>query len=439
MSVDVRGLPITVANDEALAVYERAIAGYLAQKRDTMDELDAALAADPEFVLAHCLKAYLLRMAYDPAFLPAARDSVAAAKKVSAGATDREQRHVSAAELLLDEDIVEALAILDGVAIDHPTDLVTLKLTQFTHFWRGDAANMRDVIGRALYAWEPGMPGYGFVLGLLSFGFEENGEYGSAERVGREAVDLNPEDSWAVHAVAHTIEMEGRHSDGIDWLRQTEPGWLENNNFRFHLWWHRSLYHLERGEYDEVFDLYDTGIRGEKTDFATDIANGSALLWRLYLRGVDVGDRWEELGERAEAHARDAVNTFFNANYMMALLATGRRGAADTLLAATRDDTARHDPHASRAVDAGVAISEGLRAFHDGDYGRAVDLMLPVRYDHYLFGGSHAQRDVFDQTLVLSTIRSGRDALTRALIAERETRHGQVPDAWKAEAALAAH
>jgi tetratricopeptide (TPR) repeat protein len=439
MSVDVRGLPITVANDEALAAYERAIAGYLAQKRDTMDELDAALAADPEFVLAHCLKAYLLRMAYDPAFLPAARDSVAAAKKVSAGATDREQRHVSAAELLLDEDIVEALAILDGVAIDHPTDLVTLKLTQFTHFWRGDAANMRDVIGRALYAWEPGMPGYGFVLGLLSFGFEENGEYGSAERVGREAVDLNPEDSWAVHAVAHTIEMEGRHSDGIDWLRQTEPGWLENNNFRFHLWWHRSLYHLERGEYDEVFDLYDTGIRGEKTDFATDIANGSALLWRLYLRGVDVGDRWEELGERAEAHARDAVNTFFNANYMMALLATGRRGAADTLLAATRDDTARHDPHASRAVDAGVAISEGLWAFHDGDYGRAVDLMLPVRYDHYLFGGSHAQRDVFDQTLVLSTIRSGRDALTRALIAERETRHGQVPDAWKAEAALAAH
>ena len=126
-----------------------------------------------------------------------------------------------------------------------------------------------------------------------------------------------------------------------------------------------------------------------KTDFATDIANGSALLWRLYLRGIDVGDRWEELGEHAEAHARDATNTFFNTNYMMALLATGRRDAADVLIAAMRDDTARHDPLASRAVDAGIGITQGLRAFHEGDYGRAVDLMLPVRYEHYLFGGSH--------------------------------------------------
>ena len=439
MNVDVRDLPITVANDLALAAYERAVAGYLAQKRDTMDQLDAALAADPEFVLAHCLKAYLLRMAYDPAFLPAARNSVTAAEKASAGATEREQRQVAAARLLLNENVLEALAILDGIAIDYPADLMILKLTQFTHFWRGDASNMRDVIGRALYAWEAGMPGYGFVLGMLSFGFEESGEYEPAERVGREAVDLNPEDSWAVHAVAHTLEMEGRHADGIDWLKQTEPGWLENNNFRFHLWWHRSLYHLERGEIDEVLDLYDTGIRGEKTDFATDIANGSALLWRLALRGTDVGDRWEELGTRAEAHARDAVNTFFNANYMMALLATGRRDAADVLVAAMRNDTARHDPGASRAVDAGVAISEGLRAFHDKDYGRAVDLMLPVRYDLYLFGGSHAQRDVFDQTLVLSAIRSGRDALTRALVAERETRHRQVPEVWKAEAGMAAN
>ena len=437
MSVDVRGLPITVANDAALAAYERAVAGYLAQKRDTMDQLDSALDDDPEFVMAHCLRAYLLKMAFDPAFLPKARDSLEIAKKAAAGATEREQRHVAAAELLLGEKSVEVLATLDGIAIDHPTDLMNLKLTQFLHFWRGDAANMRDVVGRALYAWDPAMPGYGFVLGMLSFGFEEGGDYEAAERVGREAVDLNPEDSWAVHAVAHTIEMEGRHTDGIEWLKRTEPGWLENNNFRFHLWWHRSLYHLERDEIDEVLDLYDVGIRGEETDFATDIANGSTLLWRLHLRGIDVDDRWEELGAHAEAHVRDATNTFFNTNYMMALLATARREAADLLIAAMRDDTARHDPLASRAVDAGVAIAEGLRAFHEGDHGRAVDLMLPVRYDHYLFGGSHAQRDVFDQTLVLSAIRSGRVALARALIAERETRHRQVPDAWKTEAGVA--
>ena len=439
MSVDVRGLPITVANDEALSAYEKAVAGYLAQKPDTMDHLDAALDADPEFVMARCLKVYLLKMAFDPAFLPAARECLDTAGKAAGGATDRERRHVSAARLLLDDRAVDVLATLDGIAVDHPTDLMTLKLTQFLHFWRGDAANMRDVIGRALHAWNPDVPGYGFVLGMLSFGFEESGDYEAAERAGREAVDLNPEDSWAVHAVAHTIEMEGRHADGIEWLKHTEADWLGNNNFRFHLWWHRSLHHLERNEIDEVLDLYDTGIRGERTDFATDIANGAALLWRLALRGVDVGHRWEELGERAEARARDAANTFFSTNYMMALLATDRREAAEDLLAAMREESARNDPIASRAVDAGVALSEALRAFHDGDHGVAVDLLLPVRYDLRLFGGSHAQRDVFDQTLVLAALRSGRESLARALIAERETRHRQVPAAWKAEAGIAAH
>ena len=439
MSFDVRGLPITVANDEALTAYEKAVAGYLAQKRDTMDQLDAALDADPEFVMAHCLKAYLLKMAFDPAFLSTARESLEAARKAAGGATDREKRHVIAAGLLLDQRAVDALATLDGIAIDYPTDLMTLKLTQFFHFWRGDAANMRDVIGRALHAWDPGVPGYGFVLGLLSFGFEEGGDYGAAERVGREAVELNPEDSWAVHAVAHTIEMEGRHADGIQWLKRTEADWLGNNNFRFHLWWHRSLYHLERDEVDQVLELYDTGIRGEKTDFATDIANGAALLWRLALRGIDVGNRWEELGECAEAHVRDAANTFFNTNYMMALLATDRREAAENLLTAMREESARNDPLASHAVDAGVALSEALRAFHDGDYGAAVDFILPVRYDQHLFGGSHAQRDVFDQTLVMAAIRSGRESLAHALITERETRHRQVPAAWKAEAGMTVH
>jgi tetratricopeptide (TPR) repeat protein len=437
MPVDVRGLPITVSSEEALNAYEKAVFGYLAQKQDTMDQLDAALEADPEFVMAHCLRAYLMKTAFDPAFLPKARESLKAAKKVAAGTTDREQRHVGAVGLMLEDRPADLLNTLNGIAIDYPTDLMTLKLTQFLYFWRGDSANMRDVVGRALHAWDSAMPGYGFTLGMLSFGFEEGGDYKSAERIGREAVDLNPEDSWGVHAVAHTIEMEGRHKEGIEWLKYTEPGWLKNNNFRYHLWWHRSLYHLERGEIDQVFDLYDTRIRGDKTDFATDIANGSALLWRLHLRGIDVGDRWEELGERAEAHARDAANAFFDANYMMALVATDRRDAAETLLTSMRENSVQNDPVSACAVDVGIAVAEGLRAYFHCDHQGAVNFMLPVRYDQHLFGGSHAQRDVFDQTLVLAAIRSGRDALARALITERETRHRQIPAAWKSEAGMA--
>ena len=129
MSVDVRGLPITVSSEDALKAYEKAVFGYLAQKQDTMDQLDAALEADPEFVMAHCLRAYLMKMAFDPAFLPKARESLKAAKKVAAGATDREQRHVEAVGLMLEDRPADFLSTLDGIAIDYPTDLMTLKLT----------------------------------------------------------------------------------------------------------------------------------------------------------------------------------------------------------------------------------------------------------------------------------------------------------------------
>lgn len=439
MPDDVRGLPITVANSAALSAYEDAVVGYLAHKRDTMDRLDEALEADPDFILAHCLKAYLLKMSFDPVYTPDARTALAAAEAASDDATVRERQHLAAVRAWLDEDLSGALSAWDALLLESPTDLMTLKLAQFGHFWRGDCANMRDIVGRALHAWDEDMPGYGFVLGLLAFGFEESGDYEAAERNGRRAVDLNAGDPWAVHAVAHTLEMQCRQADGLDWLNRTEPGWVGCNNFAYHIWWHRSLYHVERAEYEEAFSLYDTGIRGDQTDFAMDISNAAALLWRLGLRGVDVGDRWAELGERAEAHARDAVSTFFNTQYMMALLATDRTAAADALLSAMRDDTPRPDAFADRAADVSVAVAEAFRAFQAGDYARAVDLMLPVRYDAYMLGGSHAQRDVYEQTLLVSAVRSGREALARALVAERETRHRRVPDAWKAEAGMAVH
>jgi hypothetical protein len=427
---DIRGLEVTVAGEDALAAYEQAVAGYVGHRRDTMEALDAALAADPDFILAHCLKGYLLKLATDPAFDARAAEHSVAASRAAPRGTARERAHAAALDAWIGGDMAAVRRAWEDILLDAPRDLATIKLLQFHHFWRGEADGMRDTVARTLHAWSPDVPGHPFVLGMLAFGFEECGDYAASERTGREAAERDPADAWAIHAVAHTLEMQGRTADGIAWLTETEPGWAPCNNFAYHLWWHRALYHLERGETDAVFDLYDSGIRADRTEFAPDLANGTALLWRLELLGVDVGDRWDELAVRSAAHARDAASPFFETQYVMALAATGRAADTAAVLETLRGAMPRDDAHAIRAAEVALALAEAMVAFRAGDWDGCVDRMLPVRYEAVLIGGSHAQRDVFDQTLVTAALRGSRPALARALVAERKARHRGVPDAW---------
>src|SRR5690606_5828827 len=104
-------------------------------------------------------------------------------------------------------------------------------------------------------------------------------------------------DGWAWHAVAHVMEMQGRERDGIAWLRQDTEAWSADSFFRVHNWWHLALYHLELGEIDEVLQLYDGPIRGARSTEVLNLIDASAMLWRLHLRGIDVGVRWESLAD----------------------------------------------------------------------------------------------------------------------------------------------
>ena len=117
------------------------------------------------------------------------------------------------------------------------------------------------------------------------------------EAAGREAVALERRDAWAQHAVAHVLEMQGRTTDGIAWMRADIPAWTEDNFFAVHNWWHLALYHLEIGEIEEVLRLFDGPIHGARSRVMIDMIDAAALLWRLHLRGVDVGERWQTVAD----------------------------------------------------------------------------------------------------------------------------------------------
>jgi hypothetical protein len=346
-----------------------------------------------------------------------AHDALEAAMRLAVN--DREQRHLIAIAHLVDGRWHMASRILEDLTVEYPRDLLALQVGHQLDFFRGDARMLRDRVARALPAWSPKVPGYHAVLGMLAFGLEESGHYAEAERCGREAVELEPRDAWAQHAVAHVMEMQGRQKEGIAWMRLNTEGWSHDSFFAVHNWWHLALYHLDLGEIDEVLALFDGPIYGARSRVILDMVDASAMLWRLQLRGIDVGDRWQALADAWEPVADAGLYAFNDAHAMMAFVGAGRTEAARRVLAAQVAAMQRPGDNAGFTRDVGHPVALAIQAFGARNYFDTVRQLRSVRNIAHRFGGSHAQRDVLDLTLIEAALRSGHEALARALTAER--------------------
>ena len=422
MPTDIRGLRLTAASQEAADAYDRTIEAYLASGPETADLLAATLAADPDMPMAHVLRGYLMNLAGRAEMLVRARDSFAEAQRRAGGATARERAHVAALAAWCDLDLRRAIAILEEILVEHPRDLLAARLAHYLHFYLGELLPMRDSVARLLPCWDEGVPGYGFLLGCRAFGLEETGDYAAAEAAGRRAVEIDARDIWAGHAVAHVLEMQGRCREGIEWVDQHENVWATRNAFANHVWWHRCLYYLELQQHDAVLDQFDRLVWRGTSDDNLDITNAAALLMRLEMLGVDVGGRWESLTGLCEARIGDHNRPFNDVHFAMPLAATGRTEAVERLLASMRGFAAEAGPNVTVAPilrEVGIPIAEAVAAYRRGDYGAAVERLLPVRYAMQALGGSWAQRDVFARLLIEAALRAGRFRLARALLAER--------------------
>jgi hypothetical protein len=280
---------------------------------------------------------------------------------------------------------------------------------------------MRDSIARVLPAWDRDNPLTSFVLGAYAFGLEEAGELERAEDVGREALARNPRDAWATHALAHVMETANRQDEGITFLKETRPYWSPAHFMAGHNGWHLAVYLIEQGRFDEVLAGFDSFAIPKLADDATlDRIDASSLLWRLELRGVDIGDRWERVARAWMAHVDDHVLAFNDLHCALAAARSPDPGYIKRLRRSLDDELGRENGHYGRVMaEVGRPLIEGALAFADGDYRGAVEAILPVRYEAFRIGGSHAQRDIVNQTLIAAAERSGQWSLARALLAER--------------------
>ncbi len=416
---DSRGVPVSTSSGAALDRFEKSLEllnGYFV---DPLAEIEAALEEAPDFIMGHCLRGGMMAVASEKAAEPGLRESVEAAEALAGQANERERGHIAALRAWLDGDFRAAVDRWGAVAVDYPRDLMALQLAHLGDFYLGRSSMLRDRMGRALPHWDEDVPGFGYVLGMRAFGLEEMNEVDRAEETGRRAVELNPRDPWAIHAVAHVLEMTGRLDDGVGWMTERTQDWAPDNMFAFHNWWHLALYHLDRGETARVLEIYDTGVRPEGSDAALEMLDASALLWRLHLDGIDVGNRWAELADVWEGTKEDGYYAFNDVHAMMAFVGDDRQESARTILATMEKRIGGAGTNAMMTADVGLPLARAIQAFGRGDYAATVDLVLPVVEIAHRFGGSNAQRDVVHRTLVEAAIRAGRGNLARALVAER--------------------
>jgi hypothetical protein len=417
--LDAHGNPMT-ADRDTIARYDAAVDRLLRYSPAVIDAMTDLIEDDGAVAMGLAFGAYLHLTSTDPRDLASAR----ALHTSMAGTTmnERETLHASAIGAWIDGSWTGAARTLDEVLVRWPTDVLALIVGHQLDFFLGDAASLRDRPLRMLRELGTEHPHVGFVQGMASFGLEEAGHYEQALDAGLAAVDAHPDDVWAVHAIAHTYEMQGRVVDGIRFMTAENTTWGADNLFTVHLWWHLGLYQLEAGRIDDVLAIYDAEVHhADSAGVPLEMLDASAMLWRLHLDGVDTGARFSQLADAWQPlTTSDPWYAFNDLHAVIADVGAGRIGAARTVVDRLEvAASAATGTNRMMTAEVGLPASRAVIAHAEGRFGDAVAELFPIRRQLHRFGGSHAQRDVLQRTLLDAAIRDGQLELARALTAER--------------------
>lgn len=405
-----------------------AILSFNRWRRDAMPMLGEVLENEPELAMANIAKALILMGGRDVRFLGAVDDCIQKAAAQREALTAVEQKYLQALQFMRADQYVKAVSVLESIVSERPTDFFAHRLVQQELFWSGNAEKMRDIAATAYPHWSGDEADYGNFLGLLAFGHEETGNYGEAEALGREAVERDSSDAWGAHAVAHVLEMQGRTDDGIEWLEALTENWGEVNQIAHHVWWHLCLFYMEQGQHDRILELLASQVHNPDSplvkampDLYIDVQNVASLLFRLSLRGVDVGSRWENYIEAAQSRIDNHMSPFTSAHAAIIFCAAERFDDCDRLIDSMRQfSEAGSGDLAGRIGTASLPAAEATRSWFRADYDGVVDRLLPAHAGLNVMGGSHAQRDIFSQMLFQACRKSGRDAEAEQILASRK-------------------
>jgi hypothetical protein len=417
---DALGHRVSGGSPAALDAYERALAAFQGWQAGADAPLSAALQEAPQFVMAHLLRAYLLLCSRDPLRVASTRPVLARAARLPAN--ERERMHMEAIRTVLDDDYDRARGALGCLLRRYPRDVLALQVAHVFDYVTGEVDTMHARVAAALPAWSAGMPGYHAVLAMHAFSLEECGFYEQAEETAAGALAQGRPDARACHVMAHLFEMTERPDEGVRWMHEHHAMWGSGTVVATHCWWHVSLFHLVQGGVDPALDCYDRHVRAGHSRDIADLIDASALLWRILLAGGEPGARWAELAAAWAPHIDDGFCSFSDLHAMLAFVGAGAWPLAERLERALLHSQARGPTrHGASTRLLGLPACRAMMAFGRGDNTLAITLLASLPALAHRLGGSHAQRDVLNLTLLRSVQRVRRPGRRPPALAQAGT------------------
>ena len=413
---DLYGLPITCDSDATRQGIDDFVHGFISFQSKAANILKAAK-SDPGNGLANAYAAILYMLLEAPVAPKLARPFLANAEQAT-GLTPREAAAVEAASLFVAAKVPKLIELCEATVAAHPRDMVMLKLGQYHTFNTGDFPAMLRIAQKA----QPEAADIAYAHGMLAFGFEECHLLDDAERAARHALTLEPSEPWAHHALAHIYLTRGQVAEGITFLESVAHHWADLNSFMHtHNWWHLALFYISAGRTDDVLGTYDSHVWGLSKDYSQDQIGAVSLLARIEFAGVNVGDRWHDVADHIAQRGKDTTSPFLTLQYLFALGRT-RRPEAETLLRAIEaraEDTTQHNRDTWR--DVALWAAHGIAAHAAGDNDDTVRFLGKALPRLAECGGSHAQRDLFEQIHLDALIKSGRISQAQQVLEMRRT------------------
>ena len=410
MAIDKLGLEFTAALPETVQAFNDAMDDYMLFRGEPVGHLLATAEVDPDFALGYCLTGCLRLFGGVSATHPRINLELRAAKARRSRVNQREQNHIDAFERATAGEMCQAGEMWDAILEQFPHDMMAAKCAHEAYYLVGESERMRRSVVQILPAWGDDRPYFGYLLGMGAFGLEEAGDYRAAEDMGRKAFAIQPADCWAVHAVAHVMEMEGRRGDCIAWLNGSSEHWDGARWLRGHLWWHLCLPLMEEGRFDEVLQIFDNHVSDCDKDMVTRLNDCTSLLWRLELKGIDVEDRWDRLVDLWSDHVNDHAFALADAHIAMTMAAAGGEKKLGRFLESQHAYIeGAGNTNGSIMEKVGRVLCQGVIAFRRGDYSTAAEKINSVLNQTYRIGGSNAQRDLFRITADAASFHSASD------------------------------
>ena len=423
---DPRGLPITGLNPAQIERYERLLHELYAYRPGVQARLDDLLREAPGFVLGHVLRGYAVMTDGLRSGLTEAQRFLDLSQRLAATANERERLHIYALKMWIEGRGAARLQALEDILARWPLDVLAYRQLTAMLFWHGDKRRQLAVAMQAIPHWQPSTAGYALTLAPLAFALEEDGRYALAEDYAQQALSFNPTDLWALHALVHVHEMQGRASEGEAAINAVAGKLKEFNLFRGHLWWHLSLFLLSQNKIDAVLDVFDREIFPTPSAFYLDLQNAASLLARLEIQGVDVGDRWDTVAHACEQTLGQHLVVFTGPHQVMALARTGRKQALAQALQGFNDD----GQAGMEQAQTGSAVAAAVARYYQGAYRPFLNLMRVMRFEAASLGASYAQQDIYFQLMVDAALQVDDLPLARSLLKERLAKHFTDATEW---------